>query len=134
MLFANTWTAVNSFGSGNSDVVGDLFNQFYPPNSDNQTVQYLVVGHTNITWDPRQVYNESFFDSFSPDESIYLIFDVFGKIFESYSLHLPQEYEDLYHQLVDGQVPNDENTYQELILILIERFLVSAIYYQVACV
>jgi hypothetical protein len=94
----------------------------------------LVVGHTNVTWDQSNVYNETFLETFTPQQLAVLVFDVFGRIFLSYDLHPPDDYEDLLHKLADGVVPNNEETYIELVNMLVTRFVISAVYYQVAAV
>jgi len=134
MLYANVSNAINAFGTGDSDVVGDTMTVLYSDNPDNSTMYSLVIGHTNITWDQAAVYNETFLDSFTPQQLAVLVFDVFGRIFLSYDLHPPDDYENLLHQLADGEVANDESTYESLLIMLVARFIISAVYYVVAAV
>jgi hypothetical protein len=132
MLYANTFNAINAFGTGDSNQVGKIMSTFWP--AVNGTNQSLVVGHTNLTWNPAGYYNDTFLEQFSEQGVAVLVFNVLGKIFESYSLHLPDDYESTLEALADGQAPANEDTYTELLLILLNRFIVSAIYYLVACV
>jgi hypothetical protein len=133
MLYANVSNAINAFGTGDSNVVGDTMTVLYDPGT-NGSYYSLVIGHTNITWDTTQVYNETFLDQFNSEQLAVLVFDAFGRIFLSYGLHPPDDYENLLHGLADGTVPNNETTYQNLVVMLVTRFVISAIYFQVACV
>ena len=133
LLFANVFNAVDAFGTGDATIVGNTLLSLYPP-FDNGTTVSLIVGHTNVTWDTSQVYNETFLAGFTDQQLGVLVFDVFGRIFESFSLHLPNGYEELLHELGDGVVANDNTTYTQLLVMLLTRFVVSAVYYLVACV
>jgi hypothetical protein len=133
MLFANVYNALEAFSNADAETIGTIINTFWPAN-ENQTVQWFAVGDTNVTWNPQQMYNETYIDNFDPHQFAVLVFAVFGKIFLSYDLHPPNDYENLLEELADSTQPNDNTTYQHLFLILIDRFLVSAIYYLVACV
>jgi hypothetical protein len=134
MLYANVSNALNAFGSADSTVVGDTMITLYSDNPANTTMYSLVIGHTNVTWDQNDVYNDTFLASFTDQQLAVLVFDVFGRIFLSYDLHPPDDYETLLHQLADGEVPNNEETYEELLGMLVTRFIISAVYYQVAAV
>lgn len=134
MLYANVFNAINAFGTADSDIVGDTMVVLYSDNTTNSSIYSLVIGHTNITWNQNAVYNDNFLDSFTPQQLAVLVFDVFGRIFLSYDLHPPDDYESLLHQLADGEVANDENTYLSLLSMLVTRFVISAVYYQVAAV
>ena len=134
MLYANVSNALNAFGTGDSNVVGNTMVTLYSDNPANTTMYTLVIGHTNVTWNQNNVYNETFLDTFTPQQLAVLVFDVFGRIFLSYDLHPPDDYEDLLHKLADGVVPNNEETYLELLSMLVNRFVISAVYYQVAAV
>jgi hypothetical protein len=128
MVYSNVWNALDAFGGGDSDTVGDIFETFYPYQNN------FTVGNTFIQWNPNDVYNATFLDSFTAQQLSVVIFDVFGKIFESYGLRLPDEYSQLFEQLADGEVPNNDETFVELVVMLLTRFVVSAVYYLVACV
>lgn len=132
MLYANVWNAVEAFGSGDPHVIGDLFQTFYPY-PPNATVGNFTVGNTTVTWNPQQVYNDTFLDSLSPIQGAVLFFEFFSKIFESYSIHLPETFEELFDELAHGQIPISQDIYEQLVGLLILRFLVSAVYYLVAC-
>lgn len=134
MLYANVWNGINAFGGGDPNTVGDIFTTFYPPISANATSQNVTIGHTFIQWDPRTVYSNTFLDNLSMQQLLVIIFDVIGKIFQSYNLHLPEDYQHLYDELSNGEVATDEATVAQLVILLASRFLVSAVYYLVACV
>jgi hypothetical protein len=134
MLYANVWNAIDAFGGGDPDTVGNIFTTFYPPLSPNATSQNVTIGTTLITWDPQTVYDASFLDNLSTQQLVVMVFDVVGKIFESYNLHLTNDYEHLFEELSNGQVETNEDTVAQLIFLLAGRFLVSAVYYLVACV
>ena len=134
MLYANTFNAINGLGTGDSKQVGDIMSTFWPALNGTNRNQTLVVGHTNLTWNPTGYYNETFLDQFSEKGLAVLVFTILEKIFESYSLHLPLDYESTLEALAGGVKTANENTYTQLLLILLNRFIVSAIYYLVACV
>jgi hypothetical protein len=134
MLFANVNNALNAFAnSPDAQQIGDIINTFWPP-QPNQTINGFVIGETNVTWDVNQVYNLTYLQDFDPHEFTVLLFEIFSKIFQSYDLEPPDNYEHTLESLANGDLPMDNSTYQYLYLILINRFLVSAVYYLVACV
>jgi len=132
MLYANVWNAVEAFGTGDPHIIGDLFQTFYPY-PPNATVANFTIGNTTVTWNPQQVYNDSFLDSLSPLQGAVLFFDIFSKIFESYSLHLPETFTELFDELAHGEIPPSNDLIVELVGLLLIRFLVSAVYYLVSC-
>jgi hypothetical protein len=134
MLYANVWNAIDAFGGGDASTVGDIFTTFYPPDSGNTTSQNVTIGTTFISWNPQTVYSDTFLDNLSQQQLAVIVFDVIGKIFQSYSLHLPEDYQHLFTELSEGQAATNESTIIQLILLLASRFLVSAVYYLVACV
>lgn len=134
MVYANVWNGIDAFGGGDPHTVGNIFTTFYPPVSPNATSQNVTIGNTFISWNPQQVYSETFLNGLSVQQLYVLIFDIIGKIFQSYNLHLPEEYSHLFDELANGQASTDDNTATELVLLLAGRFLVSAVYYLVACV
>jgi hypothetical protein len=135
LLYANTFNAINAFGTGDANTVGDIFSTFWPPNENGtDTNATLVIGHTNITWSTAGYYSETFLDQFSDQDLVVLVFNVLEKIFESYGLHLPDDYESTLEGLANGHVPSNEETYSELLLMLLDRFIVSACYYLVSSV
>jgi len=134
MLFANVINALNSFGNHpDAETIGNMINTFWPPEA-NQTTNGFVIGDTNITWNVNQVYNATYLENFDSDDFKVLIFEIFGKIFQSYDLEPPADYEHTLESLANGDLPMDNTTYEYLFLILITQFLVSAVYYLVACV
>lgn len=134
MLYANIFNAINAFGTGNSNQVGDIMSTFWPALNGTDVNQTLVVGHTNLTWNPSGYYNSTFLSQFSEKGLAVLVFNIFEKIFESYSLHLPGDYESTLEALADGDAPANNDTYTELIFMMLDRFIVSAIYFLVSSV
>jgi len=134
MLFANVYNGLDMFINGNPSQVGTIINTFYPPTSPNQTNMTITLGHTNISWNPQFVGIDQLFGNMTELQASLLIFDVFGKIFQSYSLHLPTDYEHLFEELANGTVPVTDQSTSKLFEMLFIRFLVSAVYYLVACV
>jgi uncharacterized protein with von Willebrand factor type A (vWA) domain len=113
--------------------VGDIFSTFYPSTAGATTMN-TTIGTTFISWDPNTVYSDTFLNNLTTQQLAVIVFDVVGKIFESYNLHLPDEYTHLFTQLADNQVPVNDQTLEDLITMLASRFLVSAVYFLVACV
>jgi hypothetical protein len=133
MVYANVWNAVDAFGGGDADTVGDIFSTFYP-STPGATSMNTTIGTTFISWDPTTVYSDDFLSNLTQQQLAVLVFDIVGKIFQSYNLHLPSEYTSLFSELANNQVPANNETLGELITMLASRFLVSAVYYLVACV
>lgn len=133
MVYANVWNAVDAFGGGDPDTVGDIFSTFYP-STTNATTMNTTIGTTFISWDPNTIYSDSFLNNLTSQQLAVIVFDVVGKIFQSYNLHLPAEYTNLFTELADNQVPVNDQTLTDLITMLASRFLVSAVYFLVACV
>ena len=134
MVYGNVWNAIDAFGGGDPLTVGNIFTTFYPPVSSNATSQNVTIGDTFISWNPQDVYSDSFLSNLSLQQFYVVVFDIIGKIFQSYNLHLPDEYSHLFDQLSNGQASTDDTTATELVIFLAGRFLVSAVYYLVACV
>jgi hypothetical protein len=133
MLYANVWNAVDAFGGGDPGTVGDIFSTFYP-STPGATTMNTTIGTTFISWDPNTVYSDNFLNNLTSQQLAVIVFDIVGKIFESYNLHLPEEYTQLFTELANNQVPANDQTLGELITMLASRFLVSAVYFLVACV
>ena len=133
MLYANIKGAIDAFAFGDKRIVGNIIQELYParPGAKIQTVR---IGSTTLTWDPSQVYNGNFVKNMTDHQVSVLVMDIFGKIFESYNLRLPTEFQNRLDQMANGDVPDDDRTLSDLFLMLIARFHVSAIYYLVACV
>ena len=133
-MYANVWNAVDAFGGGDPTTVGNTLTALFPAGL-NQTNLNFTINQTTVSWNPHQVYDPKFLGNFTNRQLWVLAFEVFIKIFESYNLHLPDEFEHKFEQLAaNTSVPVNNGTINELVLFLLERFLVSAVYYLVACV
>jgi hypothetical protein len=135
MLFANIWSVVDSVGSDDPQQTGEIVNTFYPA-PPGATTMNTTVGDIFISWEVSQLYTNEFLDNATELQTTALAFDIFSKIFESYDLHPPEDFQELFDEIIHGEYPGPitNETVTTLVLMLIDRFLVSAIYYLVACV
>jgi hypothetical protein len=133
MLFANIWNALSPISSGDARGTGEIVNLFYPAPA-NATTMNATIGNMVITWDVATMYTDQFLANATELQTAVLVFDIFGKVFQSYNIHLPSDFETLFDQVVHGEASPDQNTFTKLVFMLIDRFLVSAVYFLVACV
>jgi len=127
MIYSNVSNAMNSFGNGDLQTQVNIFDTLYPDTTN------ITIGETFISWN-YTVDDVPNLDNLTEQQSAVLVFDVLTRIFQSYNLHVPQEFTELLTELADHEVPANENTYLTLLDMLAARFYVSAIYYLVSCV
>src|SRR5271154_628785 len=132
MLFANVWNPIDSLGT-NPQTTGDIVNTFYPapPGAPNTSV---TLGDVVVSWEVSTLFTNQFLHNSTILQATVLSFNLFQKIFSSYSLQTPSEFNSLYQGIIMKQTPVTEDTISKLILILIYRFILSAQYYFIACV
>ena len=133
MLFANVWNAINEVANGGPKSAGDIVNTFYPA-APGATTANAKIGNIIISWNVSTLYTDQFLANATELQIAVFAFDIFSKVFASYNLHVPDTFQHLYDEVVAGQVPPSADTVQQLTLMLIYRFLVSAVYFLVACV
>jgi hypothetical protein len=134
MLFANIWNLVDSFGTNDPQSTGNIINTFYPAPPGATTMNTTVGNAIFVSWAVDTIYTDQFLANATDLQTTALAFDVFSKIFQSYQLHPPDDFEELFDEILHGEVPVTDQTIRDLVLMLIDRFLVSAVYFLVACV
>ena len=137
MLFANIYNAMEDFLdaiiNGDAPTIGNILNSLYA----NSTEGSVQIGNTTVTWNPTQIDNATYQNTtlgqLSEGQTYALLFAVFGKIFDSYSIEPPPEYETLVDGLVDQTAP-DQQEVNIFLSYLFNQFLVSAQSYLASCV
>jgi hypothetical protein len=136
MIYANVNNAFNAVVSNDTETLGQIFTTLYPPPA-NSDIYNLTVGHTTITWNTSTVFDPTFLPTLlsnvTEQQFAVLLFDAFEKIFESYNLELPDNYTHILDDIANG-APLTNATLINLGNMLDARFLVSAVYFLVACV
>jgi hypothetical protein len=140
MLFANIYYAINDIldelTNGSGQTIGNLLLTLY--GQSNSTEVVIPIGNQTLTLNSTQISNATYLNTtigqLGDQQSAYFVFDILEKVFDSYSIPIPPSYGNLLTQLLDGQVPNDTETYVNLIAILEYRFIYSTICYLVSCV
>jgi hypothetical protein len=139
MLFANINYAIddvlNELFNGNVQTVGNLLYTLY---GQSNSTQDLIIGNTTIVLNTTQISNATYLNTtlnkLSHQETSFLVFDTLEQVFDSYSIAVPSDYVDLLNQLLDGQAPDDTETYKNLIWILNSKFDYSTLFYLISCV
>jgi hypothetical protein len=140
LLFANIYHAINDvideISNGSIQKVGSLLVTLYK--QPNSTEVVIPIGNNSITLNSTQISNTTYLNTTLnqlPDQqAVFLVFDIFGKVFESYSISTPSAFHNLLDRVLDGQVSDDEGTYETLFEILGSRFSYSTLSYLVSCV
>jgi hypothetical protein len=137
MLFANIYYAIHPIIKGDFQAFGKILTTLYAP-QPNSTEVFIQIGNTTITLNSTEISNTNYLNTslnqLSDQQFYVLVFDVFDKIFESYSLPSPPGYESLLDELGDGQLPDNLETFVALLATLLDQFLIAAISYLVSCV
>jgi hypothetical protein len=128
MIYANVQNAVNTFGQGSEADQAAILETVY----DNATS--MTIGDTTVGWDYADVNNGTFLGNLTEQELAVLVFDVLSRIFQSYNLHVPEDYTNTLEAVADHQITVSQDLYDYFIETLALRFYVSAVYYAVACV
>jgi hypothetical protein len=141
LLFANIYHAISDvideISNGSIQTVGSILITLYE--QPNSTELVLPIGNNNnITLDTTQISNTTYLNTtlnqLSDQQAVFVIFDILGKVFESYSLSTPQAFHTVLDGMMDGRFSDNDETYKTLFEILGSRFSYSTLSYLVSCV
>jgi len=128
MIFANVQNAVNAFGQGDPYYQASILETVYDGATN------VTVGETTVTWNYNDLNNGTFLENLTEQQGAVLLFDTLSRIFQSYNLHVPEEFTTTLEELADHQIDASQDTFEYLLGTLALRFYVSAVYYVVASV
>jgi len=94
----------------------------------------VTLGEVVVTREVANLFTDHLLQNATVLQATALAFNLFQKIFTSYSLSTPSQFDDLCQQIITKQTPVTQDTISKLVLILIDRFILSAQYYFIACV
>ena len=100
MLFSNIYNAIIDVGNGlvygDDQTVSNILTTLYKQSNSTEVV--IPIGNTTIAWNSTQTSNTTYLNTLnqlSDPQITYLLFNLFEKVFESYSIQPPPSYTDL---------------------------------------
>jgi len=124
---------LNAIINNDAPTIGNILNTLYA----NSTEGIVQIGNLTVTWNPTQIDNATYQNTtlgqLSEGQTYALLFAVFGKIFNSYSIEPPPGYETLVDDLVDQAAP-DLQEVSTFLDYLFDQFSISAQSYLASCV